>query len=355
MFAALPLHFLNIDVAQIMKEGPRPDEWPGVLAVGLVIFAVACALLLRLRTRNPRAESNRRLGLLVTLGFLLWCLAPLTISVVPRYQKGSSLLGVAYGTTYVAYHGMGLLLAVLAYGIVGWRRLPRVVSTGLVLLTAAVIGAIAGTTYFANGRAIQVYANARVPQDRIETALRAGLVRDVPEGAALILDPPYDHFHSGQSQLFYYLHTRKSFLPLWRPPETWPALPLETGAAHPVYLVRDRGVGASLKAGCVFLCKIEAAAGDARKTDCRGTRQVTICWYDPEGGSGGPRKDFRLIVNTFPAAGQSTPVGTLAFGPGEMSEISRGKDWVMYHYEPPTGLINAGSLHLIPPPTGAAK
>lgn len=142
-------------------------------------FVVAAWLALR-QVRDERI----RLAPLRAIGALVVVLPALPVAILTKYQH-ELRLGWGYLPVFVEYFGVALLLAA---GMLALLRLrARRTAT---FICALAFGLVAAMTQATNVHVAQALAPERDAQLALQQALQHGLLRGIPDGASLTLQPP---------------------------------------------------------------------------------------------------------------------------------------------------------------------
>jgi hypothetical protein len=221
--AALPLSAFLADPAGIFDGLGSPGAIARWLARGDVLpvallAGIGTAIGLRPRAGIPEEGAEGRGGwTLASLGLFLAVLPGVMIAISSRYQ-GEIAFGVGYLPVFLQYFGVGILMASglrSAFGRPGRIRWASLAMAGTMGLVAAVtyrsnsevairLNAPPGTPYF-NPVAAGMAGADHYPRLNIESALRSGLMEEVADGATILLENPYPHWHAEPNSTFFYL------------------------------------------------------------------------------------------------------------------------------------------------------
>ena len=320
--AALPLSAFIADPSGIFDDVRGPSaiaRWLGRWDVALVALMTVAGVVAALR--RARSEiAERRPGsraMLAMLGLGLAVLPGALIAVSGRYQ-GEIGWGQGYLPVYMQCFGMGLLIASVLNKWMEWvqkrGRSIRLVSAAMALAFAV----SSALTYRANERtAFCLIAPPGSPRfsaetggmggsyhaqrRTIEAAIGAGLLDDVPSGAALLLEHSYPDWHDAAfAPFFYRTYQDRPFAVVPRPPEV---------VGIDAFVVRDRVIG--LDVGSVLLWR---TGGD---------RAARLFVRHPRLGTPDDRPAFAIVVG---------PRGGI--GPGRLVEVRSGIGWALFEVDP---------------------
>ncbi len=267
------------DPVSLLKFAVSPTS----LVVFAGIFVVSLSSLKGLAVRGG-APASGRMALAFLLGLALATLSAVMTSLCPRYQN-LVRFGVGYLPVYIQYFGVGLLL-----GAPAWLLLSRATPEGkgrtwARVLTAVLLASITAVTYRSNAFVVDQIAKGSWTHHRenLASALRAGLLDDVPEHSVVFLENEYPAFHDHpHSAYFYAMHTGKVlrtvpatnntvkdgnwFVTRPKPPTASP----EAASDACAYRVRDVCMGE--KRGYVVLSRREARGRTVTSASSSATR-----------------------------------------------------------------------------------
>ncbi|WP_152052117.1 hypothetical protein [Tautonia marina] len=350
--SALPLSSFIEDSAGLFGDVQGPAafvRWVGQTEVmGLGVLAMlACSLSLRQLHDGKEAPSRRAYGFFLLFGLVLAVLPGLTTSVCMRYQELVTP-GTGYVPVYIQYFGVGLVLASgIGYAVTRWsasgsraRRVARVV-------TATSLAGLIGVSYRANAdtcvalvsppgsrhfneTAFRMEGGWHHARVNLETALRAGVLDEVPEYSQLVLTNEYAPWHSTVFSLFFYAMNAEKILAVMPPSFlSGASMTTETHRAmlgqHPMnaesrYRITDASFGP--RTGFVLVWPEEEDGAEGRGTGAR------LFVRFPEADREGAEKHFRL-VGSFKDPERA---GTFSQRLHEFPLLETGTGWSMYRF-----------------------
>jgi len=208
--AAVPLSYHLVETTtQSWASGFAADisQSPkgGVILVGAYVVMTA---LISIQVRRETA-SGSRVGLAAPLcvGVGLVVLPQVLIALSPRYQI-EVFWGVGYLPVFFGYLGMGMVLSVAIYWLLGLAASKgRVYLVGAAILAAAAISYVGVVTFYDNQAVVELNNRASLyPRTILSDALSRGLVQGMPVGAELVIDSPLpweslSYFESGSGRV----------------------------------------------------------------------------------------------------------------------------------------------------------
>jgi hypothetical protein len=276
---AVPLSYLAGDPHEVFA---RPGRWalvreafrdPGAVGVAAVAFALLVAAARR-RGDAPAPGARPWAATTLALGTMLVVLPTLLTAPSP-FHREQYAFGVGWIGTLIQVHGMGLVLATLAWRLAASARGGGAFATRKAVALALPMAMVLGVTFRANEHvAACLYAPPDSPDFRargawnrsawdvyrrhLEAALRAGLLDDVPEGSLLLPERDYMLWHDPEYAAdFYATYTGRTF----RVATPWALEPARPGASalrrfaaeHPERVYRLRDVPLGPRSGYVVL------------------------------------------------------------------------------------------------------
>jgi hypothetical protein len=165
-----------------------------------VALGIAAAVFAALAVwRSHLRDGARPIAAPLSLGFMLMVLPALPLMLAPKYQDELEW-GWAYLPVLFQVFGLGLLLATLVQAAVGRRT---VITSALVVAVAVVVGistAYDGSLNQLTATDLAKWKTLRLTQ---QSALRSGMLEDVPDNAVVFASPP----HYWQTKYFFYRYT----------------------------------------------------------------------------------------------------------------------------------------------------
>jgi len=336
--AGLPLSYFAFDPLKIFPGPGRGGLLGWILdgraaLVALPAFGLSFVCL-RKRGAGGEAPADHASGeiawgTLTALGLILLILPTLATAISP-YHRARISPGVGWIAALIEYYGVGLILSAGLWNLVAAAAGGGPRARWKCLAASALVGSLVGMTYRANldvVRCFNAQYGSSLYRDTVgqsggahdeqrlllESALAAGLMDDVPEGAVVQCAHLYPFWYDTTfSRFFYAAHAGKSFQTL--PPWAGTGMPVSEG-----YRVRDvqEGPGAS---GYVVLA--------------RGVRGPELPETQPASGG------FRLYVQHPDLARKATiPVPFQVEGVGgpvprqHLQTLKSGSDWAIYSLE----------------------
>jgi hypothetical protein len=344
LVAAMPLSYSlakpeGYTTLRYMKLGNRT-----FLAVTAVSALVSLGALARIRQFiSEGGKLNCRS--LAIVGVLLWALPAVPVSLSPRYQR-EVYWGVAYLPIYIQYFGMGCLIMAVGIAVLHWLRQSPRWSLLAVTVSALLLALTLSITYRSNCAVVREMAKEyREERDTVESALRSGLMADVPEGSVLLLNNRHPWWHDYYSRYFYMEHTGKRFvtctLPSYGEDRRWevpkglydpPTISTEAAC----YAIKETCECAGH--GFVLLSKLEddAQLAAARPTGY-GTRSIRLF---VQGGASDERfRRFRVTARRL--ASDDPPLFVTS---NDLMPISESAEGATYEIPVTEGTVDADTL-----------
>jgi hypothetical protein len=355
-------------------------------AGGLAVFAgtlAACLMSLGYLPTRAEERAGGRPGPggwkaeLALIGLLLGVLPAVLISVSARHQA-MIRPGIGYTPVYLQYFGVGLVLAVGAWSLLSMlspggthRRRAR-------MAMAILVAATAGLTYRANAVVVDTLEKPHPynPSTRatwgcwnqqrrnLESALRTGLLDEVPDHSVVLLANEYPGWHDHpHSRYFYAMHSGKLL-------ETTPLASCSKGdycwflskagrkphgpAMRPsTYLLRDvfQGEGD----GYVVLSSDAARDGEGRPLPpgASGGGELRVYVRHPELFEEGRGPD--LVITGQPPSPAGVAGGPRKVLTGrELTRIRSGRDWALFPLPAEAGDLDPDTLAVASGPVSAS-
>jgi hypothetical protein len=328
-------------------------------AGGVTVLAgtlAACLASLRYLPTEADGRPAGRITPLALLGLLLGVLPAVLISVSVRHQK-MIRLGIGYTPVYLQYFGIGLLLATGAWSLLSAMSPGGSLRRRARIATAILVAVIAGLTYRANSVLVDalekpqrspgfnpVVGNAGACWNRqrqnLESALRAGLVENIPEHAVVHLANEYPGWYDrAHSRYFFAMYGTKVLetIPLtstWGPGGGWFLTkggnrPSNPAPATALFLVRDVCLGK--KAGYVVLSQDGTADRSRRPQpgEANGSGEIRLFVRHPKLFHDGPTPAF-LLFGEAPASEMGVAGQRIVRRGGELTMVRSGRDWGLF-------------------------
>jgi hypothetical protein len=342
LFAALPLSYFLGDPSHLFSL--KNIHWSALtlIAAFSASFLLSLATLWSLfRSSQSAAPGTQQLPL---LGMLLWTLPAVLIALSPKYQH-ELCRGVGHLPVYIQYFGVG---TILAWAILWTRRKlpwPRRLAVPVMIITSGVVAVVATITLDDNRRVAAAISRPwYYERANLESALRAGLARTVPEGSSVIpLTDPFwkvglgSHFYSEYDRYGSYFFSLNAGKLLKSDSIERSPPPLRE---EPVYAIKDCCMGKDR--GYVFLCRVaDAPSGGSGSSRRQGADQVFLFVRDKVARKGSCEPRFWVrgeylqgndVERVFSIASEDLPV------------LCRGDDWRIYAIQTDKRWVDAGSL-----------
>ena len=155
----------------------------GVVVAGLLLVILSTAV----RAGPSASPMDRRLlKSLLTIAAILVLLAPLLTAVAPQYQS-QLVWGWGYLPMFLTALGWAMFAAVALQWI--FRR-PAALRLAAAVTVAVACGTLATIDSIANARVVSYMAPSRQSRALLQTAFRAGVLRDVPVRSSVLWYEP---------------------------------------------------------------------------------------------------------------------------------------------------------------------